>query len=393
MKISKGALLLARGAFPEDAIAISGEPLLDSKPMKETRELGVLCLGVSHFLIDFCCAFTVLALPRFWPSAGGEYVAWIIGYNVLAFGAQPLLGWGLDRVADYRLGALLGFALCGVGAAFAQVEPTVAVISLGLGNAMFHVGGGGLVYGRAPGRAALQGGFIAPGGIGLALGLFFGRTSQLDTLWLAALLVLGAMLLHFFSPRCAPSLSAAIPIQVCLPSPVAVALLLVLLAVGLRSFLGFALPVPWKSAQTDMIALVLAATFGKLAGGFLADRLGWNRVCSGMLAVAAVLVPTYRDSLPAACLAVCCLQMSTGVTLAALQASLPGRPAFAFGLNCLALLLGALPFLLSSIAALPAGAVFACCLVARLALNRALPKTKTKENRCSSEHSAAPCLP
>lgn len=364
--------------------------MLDSKPMKETRELGLLCLGVGHFLIDFCCAFTVLALPRFWPSADGEYVAWIIGYNVLAFGAQPLLGWGLDRLADYRLGTLLGFALCGLGAAFAQVEPNVAVIFLGLGNALFHVGGGSLVYGKAPGGATLQGFFIAPGGIGLALGLFVGRTSQLDTLWLAAPLVLGATLLHFFSPRCAPGRGAVIPIQVRPLSPVAVTLL-VLLAVGLRSFLGFALPVPWKAAQTNMIALVLAASFGKLAGGFLADRLGWNRFCSGMLVIAAVLVPSYRDSLPAACLAVCCLQMSTGVTLAALQASLPGRPGFAFGLNCLALLLGALPFLISSIAALHAGAVFVFCLVALLALNRALPKTK--ENRCSSEHSAAPCLP
>lgn len=361
----------------------------------EANTRGVLWWGAGHLIIDFACAFVVVTLPGLGLIGNYGYFTLVLSYNVIAFGCQPFLGRLLDHLAAHRLGMTCGFAVCAFGAAVAQVEPIIAVILLGLGNALFHVGGGALVFYMAPGRASIQGLFVAPGGIGLATGLYLGLIGRVNLLWLAALLGFGTMLLHLYSPNPDRPPDAGAHSSNLQLSPLAViSILLILLVVGLRSFLGFAMPAPWKSVPASMMILVLTACLGKSVGGVLADRLGWRRFCVAMLTVAAVPATLYGDSLLAACVAIFCLQTTTGVTLAAIQSRLPGRPAFAFGLPCLALLLGAAPFLTGQPALLvQPGLALLLCTVVLLALYNTLPHSRTKEPKCPSQESAAPLSP
>ena len=338
-----------------------------------------LC-GAGHFAVDFACALTVVSLSALWRLADGDYYPMVIGYNLVAFGSQPFWGWLVDRSGRGRGGVTAGLFLTAIGVAAAGLQPVAAVLLLGCGNALFHVGAGSLVYLAAPGKAAGPGLFVAPGGVGLLAGIMIGLRGPVSLLWLPPLLCLFALALQRLLPE-APG--ASIPSGGERPTGTLIfpaVLLPFLVVVALRSFGGFALPVPWKGTSDGVLFLALAAFAGKASGGFLADRFGWRPFCGSMLILAAALGFGFRASLPAACAALYCLQTTTGVTLAGVQTLFPGRHAFAFGLPCIALLAGAFPFFLPQPLGLirPALAV-AVCLGAALAARLALPYHQTKE--------------
>jgi hypothetical protein len=115
---------------------------------------------------------------------------------------------------------------------------------------------------------------------------------------------------------------------------------------------------PWKNANFFYaFALALAAGGGKALGGFLSDRLGFLRVSVGALSLSIFLMYWggawwgSDDSWSAiqvvsGLLGCLCFQMTMAVTLLACVKAYPGREAWAFGLNCLALFVESLPLLL-----------------------------------------------
>lgn len=301
--------------------------------------------GAGHFFVDFACALTVVSLSSLSWVEDSNYYTLVILYNLVAFGSQPLWGWIIDQRAIFREGMTAGILLIGVGAAAAVLAPVVAILFLGCGNALFHVGAGALVYEAAPGRASSQGLFVAPGGLGLLVGIMLGSRGAVHPLWLVPLLIGTALFLYRLVPVAE---TAALPEQKRVEGwwMLLTVLVLLLSVVAIRSFTGFALPIPWKGVGNGVIFLALASFAGKASGGFLAERYGWRPLCGTMLIIAAVMGVGHNDYLLAACIGVFCLQTTTGVTLAGVQTLFPGRPAFSFGLPCIALLIGALPFLL-----------------------------------------------
>lgn len=129
-----------------------------------------------HLLVDGMCALAMFG--RLLP--GGDRGLSILVYNFCAFALQMPLGVALDalcvgkkgREADFPFLFVLAGVLCTVGGAF--LHPAV----LGIGNALFHVGGGvGTI--REDDREGWQGRglgvFVAPGALGLYLGTILGR--------------------------------------------------------------------------------------------------------------------------------------------------------------------------------------------------------------------------
>jgi len=53
-------------------------------------------------------------------------------------------------------------------------------------------------------------------------------------------------------------------------------------------------------------------------------------------------IALFKNSVPVALLSMMLFQMTMPITLAAIATALPGKPAFAFGLTCLALIIGTL---------------------------------------------------
>jgi len=212
----------------------------------------------------------------------------------------------------------------------------------GTGNALFHLGAGTLSLNLTPGRASAPGVFVAPGALGLAIGIYLGNTGQFSIWPCLVLLAPLTCLIAALQPPAIDYQRAASRDDAPMRWVLA-ALLLLLVCVAVRSRIGTALVFPWKFDAAWPIALTAAVVLGKGVGGCLADRFGWARVAVGALALSIPLLIFAPHIVPLAIVGVLLFNMTMPVTLAATANLLRGRPGLAFGLTCLALEVGAWP--------------------------------------------------
>ena len=292
--------------------------------------------AILHFLVDGVCAWAMLG------RLGGGMEAFLL-YNFCAFALQLPLGAVLDRLGGRKTPPVFAGIGCALTLVGAWVHPAV----LGLGNALFHVGGGVDVI-RDGGSCEKLGIFVAPGAMGLSLGgLIAGKT---PCLLLPAAVLMAVLLCFIRSPQeisTAPSQKSPVFLAVCC-----------FLVVVLRSFVGFRVVFPWRTG-----ALALAATaavmLGKMAGGALAVRFGMKKTTLLSLSLAALGyglggVPVFG------LLALLCFNMTMPLTLYALWRRFPGYPGTCFGSLTLALFVGFLPSCFGI--NLPIGGVFGSIL-------------------------------
>lgn len=292
--------------------------------------MTTLLYGCMHFLVDFLCAWAMFGSFR---DRGPEIY---LVYNFCAFALQMPLGTLLDLIGkprSPRLWAILGAAVTAAGSV---THPAL----LGLGNALFHVGGGVEVIGAdfARQRKGRELGiFVAPGALGLFCGTLLGKNGfapwlPMGTGLLLLLLSAGVLRGKIHSPKELPSASEGTPM---LPfSCFAVVIL--------RSFVGMSVSFPWKTGTGMALLAVAAVVLGKIAGGYLAVGIGMDRAVfwSLLMAAGAFLL---GDRPGFGLTALLLFNMSMPMTLYMLACRMPKMPGFAFGLLTFGLYLGFLP--------------------------------------------------
>jgi MFS transporter, FSR family, fosmidomycin resistance protein len=312
--------------------------MVHARPPLSCISANLLVFGTAHAAIDCVCAALVLSLDKNQGAVAGL----VLLYNVLAFSLQPVFGLAVDYWRSPYTSALLGCAFVGLATACLGSSPAALVVVLaGLGNALYHVGGGSISLNLTPRRAAAPGIYVAPGAVGLLGGTLLVK-SGLFLAWPAILIITGLALLMVVTPR--PPLDYERGRnELGNPNAFMLVLLLVLLAIAIRSAVGLLLVFPWKTDVSMLLLLTLAVALGKGLGGILGDMFGWRPVAIGaLLGSLPLLVFGAGDPVLAIC-GMFLFNMTMPITLAAVANLLPGRPGFAFGLTCLALLLGALP--------------------------------------------------
>ena len=268
--------------------------------------------GLVHLLVDAATISTIDTsyiaheLPPYWAFY------YVVAYDLLAFASQPLLGFLVDRTRFFRGAILAGLGAVLAGVLLKSVEPLSTLVLAGVGNALFHLGAGAFALHVEPGRATPPGIFVGPGAIGVVLAKFLVK-SDLVYLWPFVLALAAAFVVSWIYRY------PEIPRTEYLDHPGYVQYLAIAFGFG---FAGFA---------------------GKALGGVLSDRLGWIKVGVATLLISAPLIAFGGSNYVLVTIGVFLVQMTMPVTLVALFALLPGRPAFAFGLSCLAYIAGAIP--------------------------------------------------
>lgn len=318
--------------------------------------------SILHMLVDGVCAFAMFG--NFVRQEQGYL--YILLYNFCAFALQMPFGAALD-ILSVKNGKRVSFAAAVLGVAFTLIGAVTHPVILGIGNALFHIGGGvGTIRedGGKGWRGRGLGVFVAPGALGLYLGTqLAGNGAGTQWLWgacvcMTAVCVGAGCVLWRSGPQgaawdsaasnsaasnraTADSAAADKPVFGSPESVVPLAACLFLVVV-LRSYIGMAVAFPWKTTVFAAVLSTLAVVFGKVAGGFAAARFGYLKTAVVSLTAAAVFY-LFSGFLPAGLAALFLFNMTMPITLYLLIRRLARRPGFSFGLLTFGLFLGFLP--------------------------------------------------
>lgn len=324
-------------------------------------EIGIY--SICHMLVDGLCAFAMFGIHI--PTQHGYWN--ILLYNLCAFAMQMPLGavldWQLERstpkagtsdtpAVDWcRRMAMLGIVLVGLGV---FMNPVL----LGMGNALFHVGGGVrtiLLDRKRQYRGAGLGIFVAPGAFGLMIGQMVAANWLPSVKAMISAPSVGAVwiLVSFMLVLC-----RSVPGQEWISAANITSgnrnmegekswknILLILccfLVVILRSYVGMNGQYGWKTTQFLQIVAVLAVVLGKICGGLLAARVGIGKTVCTSLILAMICFLGCQSVLPGIG-ALFFFNMTMPITLYLLARRFLQMPGFFFGLLTFALFLGFLP--------------------------------------------------
>jgi FSR family fosmidomycin resistance protein-like MFS transporter len=324
----------------------------------------VALYSVTHFLIDFACVYLVYRTILSDGAVSGVTLTAI--YIFCAFALQLPLGPLVDKLDRNAQVAALGCILVifayilfafSAGEREAAMpsaegiaaEQIVGIMISGLGNALFHLGGGIEVLNISKQKSGLLGVFISPGAFGVFFGIMLSRN---NLLWLSALMVVALLFAAAAIILCRTDMQKrglatqnahfGISIRGYLPTVSILAVCGFFAAVVLRSWVGLSFDPEWKAEPTLAVVLVCATVGGKAVGGFLADKLGARKMVILSLSAATALF-LFADTPAAGIVAIFCFNMTMPITLWAMARVFANAKGFAFGLLCFGLFLGAVP--------------------------------------------------
>ena len=299
-----------------------------------------------HFCVDglcLCCLYLATA-------GVSELLRYFVVYNVLAFLTQPLTGMLADR-AKRRHWILLASivmlilaVLETIGVVSCNSEASVFLlvvlsVLLGIGNSLFHVWGGKETAVRTGNDIRALGVFVSTGAFGLAVGsVFLSRALMLCLLIGICILALAYLQIDAAKPIDTTEIESENKVY---PKLLVWAILiLIMLIVAGRSFLGESFT--GVIDETPMVLLLVGALtmMGKMAGGWLVKWMGM--VASVILLVAGVIVCLAAKG-NYICIAFAGLFMvncTMPITLSWANVMLKGREGLAFGLLAASLIPG-----------------------------------------------------
>jgi FSR family fosmidomycin resistance protein-like MFS transporter len=302
-----------------------------------------LVCGLFHAVVDAATVTAIFRATRIHEVSLKAAFCLVLGYDLIAFGSQVLLGWLCDRWASPKSAMLLGVGLALACLGAYSVEATTTTVLAGTGNALFHLGAGALVLRHGLDRALFSGLFVAPGALGLGFGLYYGKDPGLGPVWpLAFLLVV--VLLGVVALPTRPLVPASSSPRVQSRSQLARwALTLLLVSIAIRSLVGLSAARGYPKSSWLLVGIPVAAFLGKSLGGLLADRWGWVETSVGALLLSAPLLAFSAPNPVLLWIGLLAFQMTMPVTLTATARLMPERLATAFGWTCLALVVGGVP--------------------------------------------------
>ena len=317
--------------------------------MKTSKKVWILSsYGFAHMVVDFTCAATVMTIYAKWLLSNQWIFFAILIYNILAFGLQTIF-WALtDKLKCPKLVALLGCWLVALWAIVLRFCPWCATILVWLGNALFHVGGGVICIWVNPEKATPSGIFVAPWAFGLLMWIMLWKSGNFVRWYWVALLAISAVAMLLSSKQLdiySIVNKFAKEQKTNFKTWIAVIAILLLLSIVIRSFVWFIVNYPWK-VWTLVIIFTIAIVLWKALWWVLADKFGWKKVWVISLILSLPCLLFGSQSIVFGMIGIFLFNITMPIALIALIKAMPKRWWLAFGLLCLALLVGALPSLL-----------------------------------------------
>lgn len=224
--------------------------------------------SIIHFIVDLSCAILVSNLVTQKMGAGTNLFIAILIYNFFAFAMQLPIGILADKINKNAICSAIGCILVAIAFGFANYG-IISCFIAGIGNAMFHVGGGIDVLNISNKKATLSGIFVSTGAMGIFLG---GKSASIgfDKYYIAILiLLLSALLLIWLYKQIKDNVKNEKVIIPKLNKTEIIAITCLIITVIIRGYVGLILAFEWKSSFILALISIFAVVFGKMLGGII----------------------------------------------------------------------------------------------------------------------------
>ena len=296
--------------------------------------------SLAHLIVDFSCAFLMFSRINNSP----QWYLCVFMYNLCAFAMQMPLGLLADKINRNAVFGAAGCVFVAISYSLGNLFILSAIIA-GIGNGLFHIGGGIDILNISKEKSCALGIFVSPGAFGLYLGTLLRRKDELSSVLIVVMLfAIAAAILAVCYKAKGSFVSDNSPVSFkCKAVPEALlAVISLFIVVCLRSYVGMMLNFPWKAEKSWGLILICAVVLGKAGGGVLADTIGSVKASVLSLGLSTVLF-IFSQYPIAGILAVFLFNMTMPVTLWAVARILPGAKGFTFGLLTFGLFLGFIP--------------------------------------------------
>ena len=298
--------------------------------------------SVIHFVVDLACAVLVSNLVTQKMGAGTNLFIAILIYNFFAFAMQLPIGIIADKVNKNAICSAIGCVLVAIGFGFTNYG-IIACLIAGIGNAMFHVGGGIDVLNISDKKATLSGIFVSTGAMGIFLG---GKSASIgfDKYYLIILILLiSSVSLFWLYKKIKDNVKNEKVISPQLNITEIIAITCLIITVIIRGYVGLILAFEWKSSFILALLSIFVVVFGKMLGGIIGDRIGFMKISLISLIISALLFIFAFNNSILGILAILFFNMTMPITLTALSNLLFNNKGMAFGLLTVALFIGSIP--------------------------------------------------
>lgn len=299
------------------------------------KHIKIGLLGLGHLLVDLQGLYLIHYMNN---NLDFQYIVWyFVVYNLIAFGFQPIFGFLADKRDLYFLFILLGLLLPAIAINLSSLG-IIAIIIATIGNAMYHVGGGIISINLYPNKALPAGVFVAPGAIGVFLGIKLAVLEQNHGLWISLIAIIFLIVLYLTFKDKLPKNN-----YYKVNKNLGILTLLILIIIFIRGFIGMSILFPWKTDFYFALMLVIGVFIGKFLGGILSDKFGYKKIGIGGLLVSLPLILIGYHVEIIGIIGALLFNLTMAITLYLIIYSFGKYKGFAFGLTTLALFISYLP--------------------------------------------------
>lgn len=340
-----------------------------------------------HFIVDLSCAILVSNLVTQKMGASTNLFIAILIYNFFAFAMQLPIGIIADKINKNAICSAIGCLLVAIAFGFSSFG-FISCLIVGIGNAMFHIGGGIDVLNISDKKATLSGIFVSTGAMGIFLG---GKSVSIGFniyYIIIFILLISAISLFWLYNQIKGKVSNSKIKTIELGKNEWIAIICIFTTVCIRSYVGMILSFTWKSSFVFALLAILGVVIGKMLGGIIGDKIGFEKISISLLISAICFIFSFTNPI-IGIIAILLFNMTMPITLICLSNIFDNNKGLAFGLLTLALFVGAVPTFVGCNQLFTKMGLFIITLISSIILYIALiyynKSVKFKERRVENE--------
>lgn len=299
---------------------------------------------VIHLLNEVVCFFMLYRIVQ-----DPVFIAMVaLVYNALAFVSQFFWGSLKDLLEKFRPGIIsIPLLLSGYLIFFiTDAKGVLFWISLSLlsiGNALIHISGAELTIRTSGGKLTPVAVFVSGGSFGVILGQVLAST-EISFWWIALccvmmfpLVLIGETLYKGNTKECndCTGYNYVIPGRKAL-----IVIFAVFFIVTIRSYLGYRIPMAWKTTLWQSVLLFVFMGIGKALGGVLSDKIGIRKTAIISIAGALPFLLLGNKIMVISLIGIMFFSMTMAVTIGMVISVMKIAPGAGFGVTTVALFAG-----------------------------------------------------